>query len=107
MVSHKGGNVKYSDPLLFINTEFFFQNKVQIEDSFDVVIEMISFSSQSKYESVLSTSFNLMEEVGNANEVNRRISYKIKNIKQEILIEAEKKWLVMNDVFGVPGESAR
>lgn len=99
--------MKYSDPSLFINTEHYFQNKSQIEDSFDVVIELISFSTPSKYESTLSTSFNLSEEIINATDVNRRTTCKIKNIKQEILIEAEKKWFVMNDVYGVPGESAR
>jgi hypothetical protein len=99
--------VKYTDPSLFINIEYFFQNKSQIEDSFDVVIEMISFSSASKYESILTTSFNLLEEIVNASDVNRRTTCKIKNIKQEILIEAEKRWLVMSDVYGVPGESAR
>lgn len=69
---------------------------------------MISFSSPHKLESCLATCFNITKEVVQSNsEIARRTTYKIKNTKQEILIEAEKKWLVMNDVFGVPVENAR
>ena len=92
-----------------VNVENYFKEKSQIDDSFDIVIEIISFSAPQKLEGALATSFNISDEPqgGSDNNVNRRTAMKIKNIKQEILIENEKKWFTMNDVFGVPGESTR
>ena len=107
MTCEKGGNIKFSNSELFINMDNYFDKKISSDESFDVIIELIAFSPPQKLESSLATCFNISQEIVPNSSIDRRKIYKIKNIKQEILIEAEKRWLVMNDIFGVPGESAR
>jgi len=101
LICQRGEARKYSDQFLFVDVDFFIQNKIPLNDSFDVIIEMASYSAPNKIESKLATYLNISEEVINAE---RRTIHKIKVIKQEIFIEG--KWLIMHDVFGLPGESA-
>jgi hypothetical protein len=96
----KGGSVKFNDPALFVDIDYFFQNRIDADTNLDIVIELLSFSAPNKLEGSLATSFSLAEEL-----LAGRTIFKIKNIKQEILLEPEKKWFVMNDIFGVQGES--
>ena len=76
---------KYSDPSLLFDVDHFIQNKIPSSDSFDIIIEMVSYSAPNKFESILATYCNISDESVNT-DINRRNNYKIKHIKQEIFI---------------------
>ena len=87
----KGHNIRFTDRAIFIDIDNFFSNKENIEDSFDIVIELISVPSRG--DSIISiTICKLIEE-----KTGNNVIYKIKPECQKL--KTMNMWLEVHDVF--------
>jgi len=92
----KGEKIKFNNPSAYFDGNFFFENKIKIENSYDLILEAIP--KKKGIEFILLTYCNVSEE-----EVSGRLVNKICSISQEIKVLGI--WYKMNDVFGIANDT--